>query len=218
MLATYPQNAFIVNSGQTEFKISKRRQTYVEVPYEITMSKFWIDALNEALGLVAVDSDKCNRLTMAVVDGLRNPRNSRVVKQMADRQCGNSPDMRVFSKNSGNFFSSMNAYTFNDLATLEMINNELQPQQGKQHIGLRIDLIDAGGVPLETKCTKINTELFIRYSEPNLPTVNYNSRRQFLRPDIVANNKIYGVLHVYTNTAVMGELTKVKLSVQKTCN
>jgi hypothetical protein len=217
VLSSYPEHAFVINSGQTEFKVSNTRSPYVEVPYNITMSKFWIDALNEALSAVAVESKNCNTLTMAVSDQAQVSGYSRAVKNIAQRPCGVAPDMRVFSKGSG-WFASANSYYFNDLKTLAMINEELQPKLGQQHIGLQVLLLDAGGNIIDRRCTNINTELFIRYNEPNLASVNWNMRERFLRPDIVGQNNVYGTLRIHIkNLEHVGELAKIKLEVQRTC-
>lgn len=217
VLASYPEHAFVVNSGQTEFKVSNTRSPYVEVPYNITMSKFWLDALNEALSAVAVESKNCSTLTMAVSDQTQVSNYSRAVKNIAQRPCGAAPDMRVFTKGSG-WFSTANSYYFNDLKTLAMINGELQPKLGQQHIGLQVLLLDAGGSVIDRRCANINTELFIRYNEPNLASVNWNIREHFLRPDIVGQNNVYGTLRIHINNlGHVGDLAKIKLEVQRTC-
>jgi len=218
VLSSYPYNAYVVNAGQTEVKISNARVPYVEVPYDITMSNFWLDALNEALTAVARDSKNCNSLTMAVSNGLRAGNTSSAVKNLAQVPCGAAPDMRVFSKKSGDFFSNSNSYYFYDLETLAMVNSELQTPMGQQRIGLRVSLLDAGGGTIDSRCADINTELFLRFSEPNLAVVNWNTRRAFLRPDIVGQNNVYGVLRVHLkNLEHAGDLAKVRLTVEKTC-
>jgi hypothetical protein len=219
VLTSYPYNAFIINSGQTEVKVTDRRTAYVEVPYNITMSRLWLDALNEALTTVSADNKNCSALTMAVSNQLYASNYSQTVKNIAQSPCGEAPDMRVYSKKSGDLFATANNYYFYDLKTLEMINAELQPQFGQQHIGLRINLLDAGGGILDSRCANINTELFIRYSQPNLPVVKWNSRQQHLRPDIAGQNNVYGVLRVHLNNVDhIGDLAKIKMSVEKTCN
>jgi len=218
VLSSYPYNAYVVNSGETEVKISNTRSPYVEVPYNITMSKFWLEALNEAMTAVAKESKNCSTLTMALTDRLRAARTSNSVKNLAQTPCGGAPDMRIFSKKSGNFFPTADSYYFYDLETLVMINTELQPALGQQHIGLRILLLDAAGTIIDTRCANINTELFIRFNEPNLPSVNWNIRRAVLRPDIVGQNNVYGTLRIHLNNlSLVGNLAKVRLLVEKTC-
>jgi hypothetical protein len=99
-----------------------------------------------------------------------------------------------------------------------MVNSELQTPMGQQRIGLRISLLDAGGGTIDSRCADINTELFVRFSEPNLAVVNWHTRRAFLRPDIVGQNNVYGVLRVHLkNIKHAGDLAKVRLTVEKTC-
>jgi hypothetical protein len=153
VLSSYPENAYIINSGQTEFKIDNLRQAYVDVPYSITMSRPWVEALNEALDMVAVNTAKCNKLTMAVARGI-NRGNTKLGKDI----CGSEPDVRVSLK--AGLFSDTNGYYFPDIETLHVINNELRTE-GQQHIGLRVDLLDAGGNVFDSRCARINNERFI---------------------------------------------------------
>ncbi len=206
VLSSYPENAYIINSGQTEFKVSNGRQAYVEVPYDITMSLFWIEALNEALGLVAVDSNKCNTLTMAVAQGI-NRANTRLGKEL----CGSDPDIRVAKSKWGS-----EGYYFPDIATLHMINSELRTE-GQQHIGLRVDLLDAGGNVFDSRCARINNERFIRYERP-AGTYNLRDRYTNSRPSIFGQENVYGTLRVGVRTTQqLEDLAKIKLTVQRTC-
>lgn len=212
VLSNYPYNAYIINSGRTEFKLGRSRQSYVEIPYEIAMSKFWLDALNEALTTASVKSTECGGFTVRLIDAVKNTRTyGDGVKKVAGMHCGNGPDMRVFS-------DKMNSYTFSDLKTLEMVNSYLQTPMGLPHLGLRVDLLDANGALVDTRCAKISSEMFIRYSEPNLPMTNWNSEQSLVRPDIVGQNKINGVLRVHFNdpTAV-ADLARIRLNIQQTC-
>jgi hypothetical protein len=206
VLSSYPENAYVVNSGQTEFKISNLRQAYVDIPYSINMSRSWIEALDEALGLVAADSNKCNKLIIAIAQGI-NRSNTRLGKEI----CGNSPDIRVSSG-----FWSFKGYYFPDIETLHVINNELRTE-GQQHIGLRVDLIDAGGNIIDSRCARINNERFIRYERP-VGTYNLNDRYTDSRPNIFGQENVYGTLRVsIRNTQQMEDLAKIKLNVQRTC-
>ncbi len=212
VLSNYPYNAYIINSGRTEFKLGRSRQSYIEIPYEIAMSKFWLNALNEALATASVKSTECGGFAVRVLDAIKNTRTyGNGVKKVAGMHCGNGPDMRVFS-------DKMNSYTFSDLKTLEMVNSYLQTQIGQPHMGLRVDLLDAKGALVDTRCANISTEMFVRYSEPNLPMINWNSERVLVRPDIVGQNKINGVLRVHFNDpAAVADLARIRLNIQQTC-
>ena len=209
VLSSYPENAYVINSGQTEFKISNSRQAYVDVPYSITMSRPWVEALNEALDVVAVNTSKCNKLTMAVAQGV-NRGNTKLGKDI----CGSEPDVRVALK--AGLFSDTNGYYFPDIETLHMINNELRTE-GQQHIGLRVDLLDAGGNIIDSRCVRINNERFIRYERP---AGTYNLRDRYInsRPSIFGQENVYGTLRVGVRTTQQLEnLAKIKLTVQRTC-
>ena len=214
VLASYPQNAYIINSGKTEFEINNVRQSMVEIPFSIKMSRPWLDALNEALGLVAVDESKCNSLSMAVADGIKKSRTSKSVGHIADNVCGSEPDIRV--SHSGFIFSSTNSYYFADIGTLHVINNELQTP-GQQHLGRRVDLLDAGGSIIDSRCSRIPTGGLIHYHRPR-GTYNLNALYTDSRPSILGQNYVYGNLRVHIrNTQQMQELAKIKLTVERTC-
>jgi hypothetical protein len=219
VLNDYPYRAFVINSGQTEVGINKLRAPYVDVPYSIQISKLWLEALNEALTTVAVESDQCSTLTMVATDTFKNdPRSGTKVKQIADRYCGSAPDMRIMYKKTGDWMPRVYSYYFQDWQTLMMINQELQPTQGRQHVGLRVSLLDAAGDPIDTRCTNIDTELLIRYSEPNMGSYNLNERKAYLRPDIVGQNAVHGILRVnLTNLRGVEDLAKIRLNIEKTC-
>ena len=215
VLASYPQNAYIINSGKTEFEINNLRQSYVDISYSIKMSRPWLDALNEALGLVAVDERKCNGLTMAVADSIKSPqaRTSKSVAAIADNVCGSEPDIRV--SHSGFIFASTNSYYFADIGTLHVINNELRAEG--HYIGLRVDLLDAGGSIIDSRCARINNERFIRYERPR-GTYDLRDRYTNSRPSIQGENDVYGILAVHIkNTQQMQELSKIKLSIERAC-
>jgi hypothetical protein len=170
------------------------------------MSLFWIEALNEALGLVAIDSNKCNTLIMAVAQGI-NRANTRLGKEL----CGSDPDIRVAKSNW-----TSEGYYFPDIETLHMINNELRTE-GQQHIGLRVDLLDAGGNIIDSRCARINNERFIRYERP---AGTYNLRDRYInsRPSIFGQENVYGTLRVGVRTTQqLEDLAKIKLTVQRTC-
>jgi len=209
VLSSYPENAYVINSGQTEFKISNLRQAYVDVPYSITMSRPWVDALTEALDLVAVNTSKCNKLTMAVLQGV-----SKANTKLGRDICGSDPDVRVSYKSG--FFGSAEGYYFPDMETLHMINNELRTE-GQQHIGLRVDLLDAGGNIIDSRCARINNERFIRYERP-AGTYNLRDRYTDSRPSIFGQENVYGTLRVgIRTTQQLEDLAKIKLNIQRTC-
>jgi hypothetical protein len=219
VLSSYPEKSFIVNSGQTEFKIGRTRSAYLEIPYQLEMSQFWLESLSEALTTVAADNANCSTLTMALTDSIKQGRVGNATKRLADKPCGGAADMRVFFKKSNDVFPRAYSYYFYDAKTLHSINRQLQPPRGEQHIGLRVELVDSGGTTLDSVCTRVNTDAFIRYSDPNLASYELNYRSLDHRPDIVGQNKTSGVIRInIANINNVGDLAKVKITVEKTCN
>jgi hypothetical protein len=216
VIASYPENAYVINSGKTEFKVSKLRQPYVDVPYSITMSQPWLTAFSEALDAVAIETNECSNIklwfTKAVAQAQVGIGDG--VKKIADRACANEPDLRITSKVG--FFADTKAYYFADINTLEMINSNLRTQ-GQQHIGLRVDLLDAGGNVIDTRCARINNELFIQYARPR---GTYNLRDMYIdsRPYIQGQSNVYGTIRVSIKTSEqLEDLVKIKLTIQQTC-
>lgn len=212
VLTSYPYNAYVVNSGQTDIGLNNRREVYVDVPYEIHWSKFWLEGFNEALNVIAVDNKTCsnwfvkqdNKIGLSIQTGL--------LGRLRDTPCGQEADMRV-SHNS-----NTKSYYFYDRQTLEVINGQIQTPTGRQHIGLRVDLKDASGQVVDSRCAKIDTSLFVRYTEPNFEVVHWNDVNRNLRPVINGDASVYGVLRVHLHDKdVIGNVNKVSLTVEKTC-
>ena len=216
VLASYPENAYVINSGKTEFSVSRLRQAYVDVPYSITMSQPWLTAFAEALDAVAVDSNTCSnfksRFTRALAQtqvGIGDG-----VKRLSADACSSEPDLRVTAKRG--WFADTKAYHFADINTLEMINSNLQTQ-GQQHLGLKVDMLDAGGNIIDSRCARINNELFIQYARPR-GTYNLRDMHVESRPYIQGQSNVYGTLRVtLKNTAQLEDLAKIKLTIQQTC-
>lgn len=210
VLNSYPENAYIINSGNTEFKINGLRQSYVDVPYTIVMSRLWVEAFNEALDLVAVNSSKCSTLSLSLARGI-----GRTNTKLGQNICAKDPDIRVFMKTG--FFPSSNGYYFSDDQTLRLINSELRSDLGQQHIGLRVDMLDAGGNIIDSRCARINNELFINYENPK-GTYNLHDIQRDSRPSIMGQNNVYGTLRVsIRNIQQLEDLAKIKLNIQRTC-
>lgn len=219
VLASYPQNAYVINSGETVFDIERLRDPYVDIPYKLSMSRFWIEAFNEAVKNVAVDSKSCNTLTMSVTQSVEaGVRTGQATKDLAQRVCGKDPDVRVFYKAAGDFLPKGYSYYLADQVTFDTINNEFLPPAGQQHIGLQVDLIDAGGSIIDSRCAKINNQVFINYSDP-VGTYNIRDKRRLSRPNVMGQNSVDGTLRVHLKTVEQIEnLARIKLTVQKTCN
>jgi hypothetical protein len=97
-----------------------------------------------------------------------------------------------------------------------MINSNLQTQ-GQQHLGLRVDMLDSGGNIIDTRCARINNELFIQYARPR-GTYNLRDLHTASRPYIQGQSNVYGTLRVtIKNTQQLEDLAKIKLLIQQTC-
>ena len=218
VLTSYPYNAYVVNSGQTEIGLGVRREVYVDVPYEIHWSKFWLEALNETLGVIAVDSKGCNSWFVKQDNKIQLSAGSGLLGRLHDTPCGQEADMRVSYKRLGSWLGETRSYYFYDRQTLEVINGQIQTPVGRQHIGLRVDLKDAGGNVLDSRCAKIDTSLFVSYTESQLEVVHWNDQNRNLRPVVNGDASVYGVLRVHLNNKeLIGNIIKVSLTVGKTC-
>jgi hypothetical protein len=218
VLTSYPYNAYVINSGQTEVGLSPRRQAYVDVPYEIHWSRFWLEALNETLGVIAVDSKSCNNWFVEQDDRIRLSAGSGLLGRLRDTPCGQEADMRVSYKRSGAWFGETRSYYFYDRQTLEVVNGQIQTPVGRQHIGLRVDLKDAGGNVLDSRCARIDTSLFVTYTESQLEVVHWNDANRNLRPVINGDASVYGVLRIHLRTKEqISDVAKVTLNIEKTC-
>lgn len=217
VLSSYPYNAYVINSGSTEVIIDRLRQSYVKIDFKLEMSKYWLSALNEALTTMSADSTSCGTITAALVNGIRQANTySTPVKNFVGRACGNTPDMQVSAYEMGSL--KQHSYTFHDLRTMEMINAELQNPVGQQHVGLQVDLLDAGGDVIDSRCAKIKTEAFIKYAEPNVGSANWNNRSSWLRPSIIGQQTVKNEIWLHIHSLEqMNELARIKMSIQKTC-
>lgn len=218
VLDSYPYNAYVVNSGKTDIGLGPRREPYIDIPYEIHWSRFWLEAFNEALGVIAVDSKSCNSWLVEQDSKIRLSAGSGLLGRLTDSPCGQESNMRVSYKKPGSWLSQTNSYYFYDRQTLEVINNQIQTPVGRQHIGLKVDLKDAGGSIVDSRCARIDTSLFISYTEPQLEVVHWNDRDRNLRPVINGDASVYGVLRVHLhNKNIIGDIARVVLTVEKTC-
>ena len=218
VLDSYPYNAYVVNSGQTDIGIDNRREVYIDVPYEIHWSQFWLDALNETLGVIAVDSKSCNSWFIKQDNKIRLSAGSGLLGRLRDTPCGQEADMRMSYKQLGSWFSETRSYYFHDRRTLEVINRQIQTPVGQQHIGVRVDLKDAGGDIVDSRCGKVPTDKLIRYTESQMEVVHLNDRQRNLRPVINGDASVYGDFRVHLHDKeLIGNVAKVTLTIEKTC-
>ena len=89
---------------------------------------------------------------------------------------------------------------------------------GQQHVGLVVDMLNASGDVIDSRCARINNELFVFYEKPK-GAYNLRDIRTDSRPSIMGQNNVYGTLRVHIKDKdQLQDLAKIKLSVQKTCS
>jgi hypothetical protein len=198
VISSYPYHALIVNSGKTDFALSQYRQGYIDVPYEIHWSRFWLAAFNEAVSTVAVDGKNCSGLTMSIFN----------------TSCDSEAHMKVVLKSTDDYFPQVNSYYFADLQTAGMITSEFKPDIGRQHIGLQVDLVDAGGLVVDSRCAKIDTSQFVNWYQSQQEVESASVPRTIIN----GQASVYGVLRVFMkDPEQFRHATKIKLTVEKTC-
>jgi hypothetical protein len=218
VMSSYPQQAFMINSGGAEFAIDNRRRTRVTIPFLIEMNPQWVTALAESLSHMSADSNECNGFAHAHAVGVSNSNTAgRGIRNLSRSICGMSADMMLHYKKDGDFFSGLESFWFYDQETLKMVNDIIQPDTGRQRIGLIVDILDASGNNVDQRCTEINTTAFFEYDHPR-GVVNLNDRDMLLRPTIHAQKKIKGNLNVdLSNLSNYDDIARIKLSVADEC-
>jgi hypothetical protein len=194
VLYGYPQQAYLIKSKQTEFKLDANRQPYANIPYDISLNPQWISAFHEAVRSVSVAGQGCNRFMQVLANGLgANPYVDTGVKQSLNKNCGAETDIRIVQD------GRVEGYRFADQKTSAVINKEfLTP------VGLQVDLLDNSGKTIDRRCAIINNSMFVNYADTVIVTGQYT---------------LQGVIHLdLSNREVFNKLDRIKLSVQKTCH
>ena len=216
VLDSYPRNAFILNQGKTEVKISANRRSSINIPIEITLSKFWIDGLSEALTVVSATNNNCSSLLSPVSVNKNYPGTAMIARAF----CGNAnlADMQILSPTRGSWFSGVSVYKFHDLETLSMINTHLRPNKKSGLLAIKVDFMDEDNTFI-SKCTQLPIENILMFNEPLYDAGNYNLNRQYLRPKLNGLITIRSEITVaISNPDIVANLTKVRLTVQDSCN
>lgn len=219
VLGSYPQNAYVINSGQSEFKVGRMRRPYVDFDYDITMSKPWVEAFNEAVSLVATSSKNCNTLTMSVAMSVEGNRGTGLgTRDLISNICGKEPDVRIFYKAKGDFFPKAYSYHLPDYLMLDAINSQFQAGNNLQQIALRVDLLNASGDTIDSRCSLLNNSVFVTYDRP---PGDYNARDRWRlsRPNLMGQNKLEGTIRLHLKTTEQIEnLARIKMTIEKSCN
>lgn len=216
VLDSYPQHAYVINAGKTQINVDQRRRSYVDVPFNITMSRLWVASFDEALEAVSVDSSSCSSAELMVSENIKNGYAGKYIKSVATNHCSDQPDIRVMYKDG--LWSTVNSYFLPDQITSEIINSQIKTPLGQQHFGLQVDLLDINGQVLDSRCANINNDVFIQYEKPR-GSYNLRDMNTLSRPVINGQNNVYGTLRVdIKNINELEQLSKIKLSINQTCN
>jgi hypothetical protein len=214
VLASYPHNAYILNSGANEINIGPRRRVYLDIPYEIQWSRSWIEALIETLDTVALNSNSCGIVPFKKVEELSLVLTA--VKFYKDKTCGNQADFLISYKQPNDWLIQRFGFYFSDLATLDAINNELQTPVGHQHVGLTVDLKDAAGNLVATQCAQIPTDPLINYRQSQQEVESIHGITY--RPNINGDTKVAGVVRIDAAGVDISNVTRADMRIERTCN
>jgi hypothetical protein len=217
VVSSYPRNALVVNSGKTEFALSRYREVYLDVPYQIHWSKLWLEAFDEAVSIVAVNNKSCNGILVKYDNKINLSPTPGLFTKVTDTPCGKAADLKISLKNNKNYFAHVNSYYFADLQTVQVINNEFlpdigRPNIGRPNIGLQVSLVDAGGNIVDSRCAKIDSSLFVDWYRPEMEVESTSVGR----PAINGQASVYGVLRLH-NVKNIDQVIKINLNVEKTC-
>jgi hypothetical protein len=179
VLSSYPDNAFTINDGDTEFRISNQRQQYLNVPFNLSLSKEWLTSFNEAVTVIAASSKVCNGLANALSTGAKSDhgrinKNSPIVTM-----CGDSPDIEVIY--GSRFFSSKDSHTFYDKNTLRLINNATLPNR---QLGIAVILKDSAGNFIHSTCSSVLTDFLVTFYNTSGQPINGLNRADSLNAEL----------------------------------
>lgn len=125
VLATYPQNAFIVKQNEVSITTDQYRNTWLRIPYQLSWNYDFVLALNEAMQMF--DDPRFGRFT---------PAPSNVV---------------IMGKNPKDLLlGSSTQYRFNDIIMLDNIKNSIT---GKKEVRLMLSIIDNDNRTLLKSCS-----------------------------------------------------------------
>lgn len=214
VFGSYPNNAYIVNSGATEVIIGSHRQVYIDIPYEIRWSQYWLEAIIETLSFTAIDSKSCINMPDAEQFGLSYSG----MKFLLDKFCGQTPDFSITHKNPNNWLLMKHNFYFPDFNMLNAIKSELRNPNGRQHIGLFVDLKDSAGSITDSRCAKIYTDPLIEYITPKNEVINLNQLESHLRPKINGQISLSGTLRIDGSKVNLSDVVSAEMHIEKTCN
>ena len=237
VLASYPENAYIINQGKTEVYVDRNRKGVVEVSYDIKMSQTWLASFDEALSLISTKpyvpeecrgtfheslSNLIDILDSVSVIGGPAGTDETILRRQQNNKCqrtrvGGGDIVITYSKN-GDFFPTSHAYFMPDNITLQNINAQLNPRGSDRttHQGLRFESVDNDGSSLKSACIPLPTYKFISFIEP-VDGYNLNEGRKNFRPNIHGTASISGRQTLKISPESMGKISAIRLSVAGDC-
>jgi hypothetical protein len=165
---------------------------------------------------VALDAKSCSIVPFKKVEQLGLTLSA--IKFLQEKACGHQADITVSTKNNNQWMIKKSNFYFPDLATLDTINNELRTPIGQQHIGLVVDLKDAGGSTVDSVCARIPTEPLLEYAVPRNEVINWSHYSQHLRPTINGQISVAGTVRIDARNINLSSVDRVDMRLEKTCN
>lgn len=215
VLGSYPRNAYILVTGEPKLTIGLRRQVYIDIPYEVRWSRLWLESLAETLDLVSLESRRCSNFPSKELENFSLSLS--VVKFLQEKACGHESDMTVMYKPADSWMLKKYNYYFPDLATLDLVNNEIRSPMGRQHVGLVVDLKDAGGDYIASRCFHIYTEPLIEYTQSRREVDSIHGRNP--RPRIQGHVSVAGTLRIEgLSSDELGRLSRGDTHIEKSCS
>lgn len=215
VLGSYPRNAHILITSEPKLTIGIRRQVYIDIPYEIRWSRLWLESLTETLDLVSLESRRCKNFPSKELENFSLSLN--IIRFLQEKSCGFESDMTVVYKPADSWMLKKYNYYFPDLSTLDLVNSEIRSPVGKQHVGLVVDLKDAGGNYIASRCFIINTEPLIEYTRSKTEVDSIHGRNP--RPRIQGHMAVAGTLRIEGLTSEeLGNLARGDTHIEKSCS
>lgn len=215
VLDSFPYNAFKIDILGVGAGHGNYRDPKLYVSYSLSLNPKWLEAFNEALGLVAVDSHSCSSITKSVTRAIKVKNNGPVMTDMVNSYCGHDPDITIIQDG---WISRESSYSFPDIKTMEMINKVIGTELGKNVVGVRVDIEANDGSLLDTKCANIPIESFIRFESNRMRVVNLNQKLLHIRPVLSSKNTVHGAITVDLDGGYdLQRASNVELTVQSEC-
>jgi len=102
------------------------------------------------------------------------------------------------------------------LSTLDIVNSELRSPTGQQHIGLVVDLKEADGTIIGTRCARIPAEPLINFAKSNKEVESIHGINP--RPQIHGEISVAGTVRIEAEGLNLTRVSRVDMHIERTCN